>query len=107
MSKILTDPLGHLVLLSQEASDHASQGHGNFVGFGVIEDTIQYPDEIYRSSHSMSRIVYVRYNLVETARIKLIVETVAETEISPYKVITTYVTDRLHGVQGGPIYVRT
>ncbi|PSR32838.1 MAG: hypothetical protein C7B44_15075 [Sulfobacillus thermosulfidooxidans] len=104
--KFLIDPLGHKVVLDDDASTHAAEGHGNLVGFGVIEDTVQDPDEIYRSSRSMTRIVYVRYNLVETKAAKLIVEAVAETSISPYRVITAYVTNKAHGIEGEPLYVR-
>ena len=50
--------------------------------------------------------VHGQYTLVETMMTKLIVEAVAETAVSPYKVVTAYVTDKLHGVEGEPLYVR-
>ena len=107
MNKILVDPLGHIVVLTDEASYHAALGHGALVGFGVIEETVQNPDAIYRSARSPTRIVYVRYNLIETVNTKLIVEAVADTSGTPYHIVTAYVTDKLHGVEGDPIYVRS
>lgn len=100
----VTDPQGRVVVMDEAGMQHALENHGFLIGFGVIIDVVQAPDEIYVSGRVLGRIVYVRYNAIQTKNHVLIVEVVAGPDGDRYRVITAYATDKLHGVGGGPIY---
>ena len=104
---LLTDPLGNVVKLSEQAVNHAVERHGLYVRFGLIEDVIVNPDAIYRSSHYTDRWIYVRFDAIQTHHKTLLVEVVADISKQPYYVITAYVTDYLHGVEEEPLYVKS